>query len=242
MRTTANEPAVRTACAATCWHSSGGSAADTLRVRLAGVGDVRSLRTARRLEAPPWLAQLYAGAVVYMEEDGRIIRVFVTEPGLHRRPIAGVAKKLCTTMRMPLHRVRRGGLSKPGTPTSEGSARSDQLQPRQTRQGSIEGSTVFRPGFTQVTEPFWLLTQLAIFDSPVASRLRRTLNLLPVVEDGGSQGLVERRPGNHDVHCCDGRVPARTRPVSVASPSRRCIPENGRHERSCPAQFVARCS
>jgi len=68
MKTGADEPAVRTALAAMCWHSSGGSAADTLRIRSAGIVDVRSLRTARRLEAPGWLAQLYAGAVVYMDE------------------------------------------------------------------------------------------------------------------------------------------------------------------------------
>ena len=65
-----------------CWHSSGGSAADALRIRLAGAVDVRSLRTAWRLAAPGWLAQLYAGTLVSMDKDGRIIRTFVTEPRL----------------------------------------------------------------------------------------------------------------------------------------------------------------
>src|SRR5258708_2665298 len=80
MKTGADEPAVRTALAAMCWHSSGGIAADTLRIRWAGVVDVRSLRTARRLEAPGWLAQLYAGTLVSMDKDGRIIRTFASSP------------------------------------------------------------------------------------------------------------------------------------------------------------------
>jgi hypothetical protein len=82
MKIGADELAVRTALAAMCWHSSGGSAADAWRIRLAGAVDVRSLRTAWRLEAPGWLAQLYAGTLVSMDKDGRIIRTFVTEPRL----------------------------------------------------------------------------------------------------------------------------------------------------------------
>jgi len=68
IRTGADEPVVRTAFVVVCWHQSGGNAADTSRTRLAGVLDVRSLRTARRLEAPAWLAQLYKGTIVHMDK------------------------------------------------------------------------------------------------------------------------------------------------------------------------------
>jgi len=65
-----------------------------------------------RLAAPARLAQLYAGTLVSMDKDGRIIRTFVTEPGL---PVIAEAtragyEKLSTAMMTPLHRGHRGYL------------------------------------------------------------------------------------------------------------------------------------
>ena len=81
-----------------CWHSSGGSAVDTLRIpfgRRGGPSVIAGGRMATRLEAPGQFTQLYVGAVVCMDKGWKDHTNVCIVPARWRRPARHRASTPC---------------------------------------------------------------------------------------------------------------------------------------------------